>query len=255
MGEAVSALATAGVIFSCLFGAALLGLLLRTRLPEHHLSSESKDVVKLGMGLLATMAALVLSLLIASAKTSHDTRRTELIYLAANVILLDRLMAHYGPDARAARDVLRTAMSGTLDQMWPPDGAPPRQRNPRAMGGEAFYDTIEALSPQGEAQRLVRAEALKIATDIGRTRWLLFEQAGGSIPLPFLALLVFWIAVIFVSFGLFAPRNTTVIVTLFVCAVSVSGALFLILEWDQPFQGFIQISSGPLRSALATLGQ
>src|SRR5215813_2115650 len=251
----MSALATGGVVFACVFGGALLGLFLRSALPDHHRSSESKDVVKLGMGLLATMAALVLSLLIASAKGSYDAQSSEITQLAANVALLDRILAHYGPETKDARDSLGRSVARAIDQMWPQSGSQVAELNPAAAGGEGFIDKVQALSPQSEAQRSLRTEALKIATDVARTRSLIFAQAGSSIPLPFLMILVFWVAVIFVSFGLFAPPNATVIATLFVCALSVSGAIFLILELDQPFQGFIQVSSAPLRTALAHLGQ
>src|SRR5262245_55727558 len=181
----MSAIATGGVVFACVFGGALLGLFLRSALPDHHRSSESKDVVKLGMGLLATMAALVLSLLIASAKGSYDTQRSEITQLAANVALLDRVLAHYGPETRDARDLLRRSVAGMIDQIWPATGSRPFGLRPVA-GSEDFYDKIEALLPQNDAQRSLRAEALRIAIDLGRTRSLLFAQAGGSIPLPFL---------------------------------------------------------------------
>src|SRR5262245_9908843 len=251
----MSSIATGGIVFACLLGGALLGLFLRSILPDHHRSSESKDVVKLGTGLLATMAALVLSLLIASAKGSYDAQSNEITQLAANVALLDRILAYYGPETKDARDSLRRSVARAIDQMWPQVGSNPAELNPAATGAEGVVEKIQALSPQSEAQRSLRAEALKIAADIARTRSLLFAQAGSSIPLPFLMILVFWVAVIFVSFGLFAPPNATVIATLFVCALSVSGAIFLILELDQPFHGFIQVSSTPLRSALAHLGQ
>ena len=251
----MSTWATGGIVFACVFGGALFGLLLRATLPQHHLTSESKDVVKLGMGLLATMAALVLSLLIASAKTSYDTHRTEVTQLAANVMLLDRIMAHYGAETKESRDLLRAAVARVVDEMWPQGASRRADLNPRAARAEVLYDKILGLSPQSEAQRLLRAEALSIATDLSRTRWLIFEQGGTTIPLPFLVLLIFWVTVIFASFGLFAPANATVVGTLFVCALSVSGAIVLILELDQPLQGLVQLSSGPLRSALANLGQ
>ena len=250
----MSATATGAIVFAFVFGGSLLGLLLRSILPDHHRSSESKDVVKLGMGLLATMAALVLSLLISSAKGSYDRQSSEVAQLAANVALLDRVLAHSGPEAKDARDLLRRSVARVLDQMWPTNGSQPATLNP-AAGSEDLYERIQAFSPQSEAQRSLRTEALGIATDLGRTRSLLFAQAGSSIPRPFLVILVFWVAVLFVSFGLFAPANTTVVATLFVCALSVSGAIFLILELDQPFRGFIQVSSAPLRSVLANLGQ
>jgi len=251
----MSSLVIGGIVFACVFAGAVLGLVVRSMLPDHHRSAESKDAIKLVMGLLATMAALVLGLLIGSAKGSYDTQSNEVTQLAANVALLDRALAHYGPEAKDSRDLLRRSVARMVDQMWPKSGSEAAELNPAATGAEGLYDKIQALSPQSEVQRSLRAEALRIATDVGRTRSLLFAQAGRSIPLPFLLILVFWVAVIFVSFGLFAPFNTTVVTALFVGALSVSGAIFLILELDQPFQGLIQISSASLRSILANLGQ
>ena len=250
----MSALATGGIVFVCVFGGAMLGLALRSVLPDHHRSSDSKDVVKLGMGLLATMAALVLSLLISSAKSSYDSQSNEVTQMAANVVLLDRVLAHYGPESKDVRDLLRQAVAGLLAQMGPAaSGAP--QLKPSPSGLESVFEAIQALSPQNDAQRALRAEARQVTIDLGHTRSLLNAQSGRSIPVPFLVILVFWVTVIFASFGLFGTPNATVITALFVCALSVSGAIFLILELDQPFQGLITVSTAPLRGALATLGQ
>jgi hypothetical protein len=243
------------IVMACVFGGALLGLVLRLILPEHHLSADSKDVIKMGMGLTATMAALVLALLIASAKNSYDTQRTELTQISANVILLDRVLARYGPETKRARELLRSYVALTLDRIWPQDRSQPVSLEPTAALGNSFYDEIGGLAPQSEAQRSFKALAEKTAFDLAQTRWLLYEQSGRSIPMPFLVLLVFWVTIIFISFGLFAPRNVTVVATLFLCALSVSGAIFLILELDRPFGGLIQISDAPLRNAVAHLGQ
>ena len=175
--------------------------------------------------------------------------------MAANIAVLDRGLALYGPEANDARDLLRRSVARALDQMWPPSGSQPADLNPAATRAEVLYETLHALSPQSEAQRSLRAEAVKIATDLGRTRSLLFAQAGSSIPIPFLVILVFWLTVIFVSYGLLAPAHATAVTTLFVCALSVSGAIFLILELDQPFQGLFRLSDAPMRSALANLGR
>ena len=250
----MSDMAISGIVFACVFGGALLGMFLRAALPDHHLSTDSKDVVKLGMGLIGTMAALLLGLLIASAKGSYDTQSSELTQMSTNIILLDRVMAHYGPETKEARDLLRRSVVVALDQIWPETTSGPAQLEP-TRESEGFLDKIQRLSPQNEAQRSLKAQALGISTDLGRTRWLLFEQAGSSISTPFLVVVVFWLTIIFVSFGLFAPPNATVIAILFVCALSVSGAIYLILELDQPFDGLLQISSAPLRSALEHLGQ
>jgi hypothetical protein len=232
-----------------------LGLLFRTVLPEEHLSTDTKDVVKLGIALIATMAALVLSLLISSAKGTYDTRGNQLLQVSADIILLDRVLAHYGPETKDARAVLQRSVAAAIERFWPTNRDRPETVAPRASPVEALYDKIQELLPQSEAQRSLQSQALTLALDLGRIRMLLFEQLGSSIPVPFLVVLVFWLCIIFASFGLFAPRNATVIAVLFVCALSVSGAIFLILELDRSFEGLLQVSSAPLRAALVQLGQ
>jgi len=251
----MSAAAISFIVFACVFGGALLGMFLRVSLPEHHLSTDSKDFVKLGMGLIATMAALVLGLLIASAKNSYDIQRSELTQISASIIVLDRLMSNYGPETKEARDLLRRSVVQTLGQMWPEHRSQAAQLEP-AVSSDALYDKIYRLSPHNEDQRLLKSQALTITLNLRQTRWLEVEQReGSSIPKAVLAVLIFWLAIIFVSFGLFAPPNSTVLAVLFVCVLSVSGAIFLILELDRPFEGLIRIPSAPLRDALMRLGQ
>lgn len=230
-------------------------MVLHAVLPDHHLTTDSRDVMKLGMGLIATMSALVLGLLIASAKGAYDTQRNELTQMSAGVILLDRVLAHYGPETKDARAQLRRTVVGLHDRMWPEEISHNAQMEPPSTAGEDLFDQLQALSPQTDALRLLKAQALKNAIDLGQTRWLLFEQSGSSIPFPFLVVLVLWLTILFGTFGILTPRNPTVVVTLFLAALSVSGALFLILELDQPFTGLIQISSAPLRNTLAQLGR
>jgi hypothetical protein len=255
METMTSPLAISCIIFACVFGGALLGLVLRTVLPAHHLSAESKDLIKLGMGLVGTMAALVLGLLIASAKGSYDTQRNEVVQMSANLILLDRTLAHYGPEAKETRDALRAVVSRILDQLWSSNTSRPAGSEPTSAEGERFFDKVQELSPHSDAQRSMQAQAFNVALAVGQTRLLLFEQRGSSISMPLLVVMIFWLTIISVSFGLVAPPNATVIVTLFVCALSVSGAIFLVLEMDEPFSGLIQISDAPLRNALAHLGR
>ncbi len=243
------------IVFACVFGGALFGMALRTALPEHHRSAESKDMVKLGMGLIATMSALLLGLLVASAKGSYDTQKSELTQMTARVVFLDRILAHYGPEAKEARELLRGAVVRALDQIWPKDPAHSRPMTPVASEGDLIYDRIQELAPKTDIQRSLQAQASGMAIDLAQTRRLLFEQRGSSVSTALLVVVVFWLTVIFLSFGLFAPPNATVTVTLFVCALSVSCAIFLILEMDRPFEGMLQISSAPLRDALAHLGQ
>ena len=251
----MSAAAISSITFACVLGGALFGMFLRASLPEHHLSMDSKDFVKLGTGLIATMAALVLGLLIASAKNSYDMQRNELTQISASIIVLDRLMSNYGPETKEARDLLRRSVVRTLGQMWPEHRSQAAELEP-GVSADTLYDKIYRLSPHNEDQRLLKSQALTITLNLRQTRWLEVEQReGSSIPMAVLAVLIFWLAIIFVSFGLFAPPNSTVLAVLFVCVLSVSGAIFLILELDRPFEGLIRIPSAPLRDALVHLGQ
>lgn len=241
------------IVLVCVFGGALLGMSIHTILPEHHLNAESKDVIKLGMGLIATMSALVLALLTNSAKGSYDSQRNELTQAAANIILVDRVLTHFGPEAKESRDLLKLTVAAMIDRIWPNDPVATAKLGPTTATAESFFDKIQELKPRNDVQRSLQSEAINLSIGIGQARLLLFEQGGRSIPMPFLVLLIFWVTVIFLSFGLFAPHNATVVVTLFLCAISVSGAIFLIMELDRPFGGLIQISSAPLRSAVASI--
>ena len=248
----MSSAAISLIVLVCVFGGALVGIFLRAILPEHHLSKESKDIVKLGMGLVGTMAALVLGLLVASAKGSYDAQSTELTQMSANIALLDRALALYGPETKEIRNLLRSAVARTLDQMWSKDAS---RLGPPSAGGEVFYEEIQRLTPKNETQRSLQNGALTIAVDLGKTRWLMYEQATTSASMPLLIALVLWLTAIFISFGLFAPFNATVVSSLFVAALSVSCAIFLILEMYTPYTGIVEISSGPLRAAITQLGQ
>lgn len=207
------------------------------------------------MGLVATLAALVLGLLIASAKGAYDSQSTEVTELSAKVVFLDRVLAHYGPEAREVRELLRSSVERALDQIWSKDATILFKTTAGTSGAEVIADKIQELSPKNDSQRAMQSQAMSIVMALGQTRWLLYEQRLSSVSMPVLVVLTFWITALFVSFGLFAPFNTTTIVSLLVSALSVSGAIFLILEMYTPYAGLIQISSAPLRAALAQLGQ
>jgi len=254
----VSALIISLIAFACIFGGTLLGMFLRTILPGHHVSDDSKGAVMLGTGMIATMAALVLALLIASAKGNYDTMSSELRQASSRVILLDRVMAHYGPETNEARDLLRRSIASTIKRIWPEDNI--EQAVAESTEGrvdiETIQDKLRQLSPRNDAQRWLQSRALEISIEIAEGRWLLIEQLGQrTLPMPFFVLMVFWLTIIFASFGLFSPRNATVITVLLICALSAAGSLFLIIELDTPYQGLIKVSSAPLRNALAHLGQ
>jgi len=236
----------------------LFGMYLRDHLPQHHLSSDSKDVMKMGIGMIATMAALVLSLLISSSKGKFDTINSGLRETGAKIILLDRTMARYGPQTKEARDILHRGVITTISQLWPTDKntVDVEKAGRQKVSIEDVTEKLRQLSPQNDEQRQLQSKALQISGAIEEERWLLVEQVGqSSFPMPFLVLLVCWLTVIFFGFSLFTSRNITVLAILFICALSAASSLYLILELDQPYAGLIKVSSTPLLNALAHLGQ
>ena len=172
----MNALAVSAVVFACVFGGALVGFWLRTVLPDGHLSPASRDLVKLGMGTIATMTALVLGLLVASAKNSYDSESRGLTAMAAKVILLDRILAHYGPEAQESRDLLKVVIAGTIERIWPKRGSHPQELERTGSRADLLYDKLEQLVPKNDVQRGLQSRALSIATDIAQTRLLMIEE-------------------------------------------------------------------------------
>ncbi len=252
----MSPLAISWVVLALVFGGALFGMILRANLPEPHLNEDSQSVIKLGVGLVATMAALVLGLLIASAKGFYDTESSQINRMTASIILLDRLLFQYGTETEPLREALRHSLPPFVDRIWGEHGPSAASAAPFEAGeGEAIYDQIRRLAPRDEEQRSARERAMKVATDLAETRLLLFTQSGISISMPFLGILVFWLIIIFGSFSLYAHPNATLVAVMFICALSASAAIFLVLELSQPFSGIMMIPSAPLLNALAPLGR
>jgi len=241
----------------CIFSGALLGLALQKLLPGHHLSKETQDVVKLSAGTIATLTALVLGLLVSSAKSTFDAMNSGIVQGGAKIILLDRALARYGPEAKGAREQLKRAIAAGIEAVWPTEktGVSALTAFERANGMEIVQDRLTELIPKTDAQRQILAQANQIVGDLRQTRWLLIEQEQNQLPLPLLAIQVFWLALLFVSFGLFAPSNLTSLTVLLVGACAVSAAIFLVLELNQPLDGFIEISNAPLRNALKHINQ
>ncbi len=251
----MSSIAVSSIVFACIFGGALFGVLLRRMLPQHHLCTESRDVVKLGMGLVATLTALVLGLLIATAKGSFDAQNAAIKELSTKVILLDSVLAAYGPETKEERELLRTAIGTTANRLWPGTGEhgsviPGESRAPL----EAMYDKIASLSPQTDKQRVLKGRALDFTVELVQSRLRLFAQDDTSLPLLFFVVLVFWLVILFAGYGVLAPCHATVVSVLILCAISVSGAIFLTLEMTTPFSGMIRVSNVPLNEAIALIG-
>ena len=247
------------ITFVCTFGAALLGMFIRTRLPPAHLIKESDDVIQRGMGLVATMTALLLGLVTAAAKGSFDSTDLAVKSTAAAILTLDRHLARYGPETAPTRELLRRATAFRIEAMWPSSGAPLRlDASPieDRSAPEEIENQILRLYPQTDVQRWLKTEALKLSDEIFRTRWRVLGSAGGgAVQWTVLVVVICWLSVTFASFGLGTPRNATVVTVLAISALAVAAAVFLTFELDRPFEGIIRVSSGPLRYALANLGR
>ncbi|CAH1688874.1 conserved membrane hypothetical protein [Hyphomicrobiales bacterium] len=249
----MSPLAIGGIAFCFVFGAACLGMLLHSRLPDGHLSGDSRDAIKLATAIIGTLSALALGLLIASSKRSLDDANIELRTWSARVVLLDRVMAHYGPETKEMRGELRAVVkarqrriSGDYDAALPVEDG---------LDVESIQHGLRSLVPENNAQRWLQTRALQLSAEIAEAHWLRPETESEEFPSLFVAFLVVWLALLFGSFGLLAPRNATVVFTLFVCSLSITGALALIIDMDHPYLGYIRVSQGPLASAVTRLGQ
>lgn len=245
------------IAFACISGGALLGPYVRSYLPDHHLNGNALEIVKMGAGLIATLAALVLGLMVSSAKGTLDAMNAGLTQEGAKIIVLDRTLASYGPETKEVREQLRSAVVSAIDMIWPEDKS--RHANMKTIEAtrsiEIIQDRLRGLSPHSDAQRQLRSQALQLAADMAQTRWVLIEQTEQTLPPAFIFVLLFWLTVLFACVGLLAPGNATIIAVLLVCALSVAGAVFLILEMSTPLTGIIKVSSAPLQKALANLGR
>ena len=246
---------TAAILFIGLVGVALLGRRVRRYLPEDHLSADSKDAVKLAMGLVATMTALLLGLLISSAKGTYDTVRSEVMQMVSKVEFLDRVLALYGPEAATARGELRDGVADAVRRMWPEERSGPAQLAPNEQMGDAFYVAVHHLSPHDDSQRALKTEAATLMVELGQLRSLLQAQSIPSVSRPLLIALVSWLVVIFFAFSLVAPPNATTTLALVASAFSVACAIFLILELDHPFGGLIRVPGEPMINVLNHLAK
>jgi hypothetical protein len=241
------------LVVACIFAGGLTGLYLNRILPERYLTKETQDVIKLGIGMLSVLASLVLGLLIATAKTSYDSTDRAIRSYAAELALLNEALRDYGGDASVAHDLLRSYTVRLLQDGWPKGGGRPAilEDEETRLLLEHVREAIRALKPIDDGQRSLQAQAIDVNFNLLRQRWLLIEQQGPSVQRVVLVILVSWVMVIFASFGMNAPRNSTVLLAFLICSLAIGGAIFLILEMDRPLDGVMQISSWPMENALA----
>ena len=250
-------LADAVIVLTCVFASGLLGLSLRSVLPHQHLREESLSMVRLSSGVIATLAALVLGLLVASAKANYDRVNDEVTHVAVAIVLLDRTLAQYGTQTHEVRSLLRAAVASAVDKVFSEHSHGVSDLDTGQVPGpsERLQAELWKLTPENEEQRMLRARALEISNEVAQIRLLAINHAQGSIPAVFLVVLVLWLGIMFAGFGLVTTKNPTVIMTLFLCAVSVAGAVLMIEELNRPLEGLMRVSSAPMRYALAHLGK
>jgi hypothetical protein len=248
----MSALAAASIAFALIFGSALLGMFIRSRVPDSHLAGDSKDVIRLATALIATMSAVVLALLFASTRASFEQTSGTVTRLTTDIIELDHVLEEYGPEATPLRKALRDGIVPMIDSIWR-DGVAKSQADKPYLRQESVLYGVRGLVPRDHIQTSLQVRALQLSTDVSQTRLILFTQLPDSISRPFMTALVLWLAFIFGSFSMSAPPNRTIFAVLFICVFSASTAIFLILELGQPFDGLMQIPNGALRHALSPL--
>jgi hypothetical protein len=243
------------LVTACVFAGGVFGLQLHRWLPEHHLTRETQDVVRLGTGMVSVLASLLFGLLIATAKSASDTTDREMRSYATDLILLDRTLRSYGEGAASPRALLRRSTARTIQDIWPMPGGHVVGLDDVSAGRmlEQVQEAIRAMNPVGAEQRSIRDQALQTATSLLRQRWILIEQAGHSVRPVVLFVLVSWTVAIFISFGLNAPRNATVAGAFLMCSFAIGGAVFLILEMDSPFEGMLRLAAQPMLNALAQM--
>jgi hypothetical protein len=246
-------LLVSALVFVSIFAGALVGMVLRSALPDEQLGPDSKEVVRLATSLIVTMSGLVLGLLVSSASTSYQGQKNDVAGLASQVIIMDHLMQNYGPETYPMRVELHKLVKANLDRAWPLEADTKFALDP-SKHGDMFYQELQNLVPKNAAQTDAKNQILGLALSLRQNQWLMFLKSDqNSIPYVLLFVVVSWLVMTYVSFGLFAPPNATVIATLALSAIAVTAAIFIIIELYSPFTGILRISSAPVRDVLNQL--
>jgi hypothetical protein len=253
----MSAPLIAFIIFVFMLCGMMLGSYLRLVLPEHHTQTDSKDILMTSAGMMATLIALIIGLLVTSAKGTFDKANSSITKGGAKIITLDYNLSHYGPEAKEVRGLLSQAVTSGINRIWPDKSKhwADLAKMEEATEMADVYNKIRALLPKNDSQKYLQSQALQIGADMMQSRWMLIEQSQTNLPRIFLVVLTFWLTVLFAQFGLLAPRNLTAKSALFICALSMSCAIYLILELNNPLEGTIKVSSVPLYKALSLIGK
>lgn len=231
----------------------LVGIWLTPRLPAHHRSGETGAAVSICMAVVGTLAALVLGLMVNSANAAFNARSSAIDALADGVIKLNRLLISYGPETLPARKQLAAYCRAKAAELEHPDRAGSELGIDTLRQLEAITGEILDLSPATERQQHIHKWAVAIMGELVNARWNLMASNKLVMPLPFLLMLVGWLTLRFASFGLFAPKNATVVAFLFLAAIAISACILLILDLGSPTRGIIRPSVAPFYRAIRAL--
>ncbi len=242
-----------GIVFVFVFVAALVGMAIRKALPEEHLCTDVKDTVRLSTALISTMAALVLGMLVSSAKSTYDARKNEVAEMSYEIVSIDRSLERYGPETGNIRTEFRRVVAEGIERIWPIQNSLASELKPGSKA-ETLADQLDILEPKTSTQAAAKSQIALQIIALRRTQWLMYlKSQQNSVPVPLLVVLISWLVIIFVGFGLFSPPNATIFVTLVLAGLAVSAAIFIILEMYTPFTGVMRISSGPVIEALSQM--
>ncbi len=242
-------LLVAMAIFVCLVAASLGSLVLSERLPAHHRQDETYNVVRLAASIFVVMTSLVLGLLVNSSKNMFEAIDRNIHAFSTELILLDRTLRHYGPEASDVRQRLRAYVRQAINGTWGADASPVLEDRAAETLLDEVGNGLAAMRPSDPVRTEMWREAEVNYQNVVRRRWVLIEESEGTIPTPFLVMLVAWLVLVFASFGYRAPRNAVVATTLVVSAFLIAGSIYLILDMNVPFSGPIKISPAPLQRA------
>jgi Protein of unknown function (DUF4239) len=251
----MNSIAVSSIVFLSILASGLVGMAVRRAMPADRLGSGEKEVARLVTGLMTTMTAIVLGMLVSSAKASYDARTNEIAEISSQVVTIDRMLSKYGTETAEMRAQFRLLVEASVNRIWPAQAPEHVELKPRDEG-EILVDELQLLAPKSGAQAEVKAQILRMIVELRQMQWLLFLKSQQSaLPIPLLLVVVTWLSLIYLSFGLFTQPSSTIIVTLAFGALAVSTAVLIILELYTPFRGVLRISSNPILEALSEMGR
>jgi hypothetical protein len=239
------------VIFLLMILGTVLGLALNPILEAHHLSENYKDLLRGNRSVIVQLLAVTLGLLIAQSLSSFEQKSGVLKTQASNIITLDHVLKQFGTGAEKAKAELHKAISDEIAKIEATaEDEDDASHEVAKIAMEPLRVSLLNLSPKNPTQDYLKTRALTLGEEIISARWKIYEQMNSEIQWPLIAVFVFWLVTVYFSFGVLTPRDGVLIAGLFLSALSLAAAAYLVIELDTPYQGLVSISSKPLHSAI-----